>query len=123
MLGVSKEVVFGVYLVVGILLFVIGCFIGIFLMFYIKDSILLGVYGLIVVGFCLMGIMLGGVVVVYVIFVVNFFMFIMFFMIFGLGVWDLGKYIKLGLFFIIMVIMGGVVFFLIMGIFFEFVNI
>ncbi|WP_282775727.1 L-fucose:H+ symporter permease [Phaeodactylibacter xiamenensis] len=117
--GVSKEVASGAYLVAGTLLFVIGRFIGTFLMSYIKDSTLLGVYGLIAAGLCMMGIMLGGAAAVYAILAVNFFMSIMFPTIFGLGVRDLGKHTKLGSSFIIMAIVGGAVFPPIMGILSE----
>jgi FHS family L-fucose permease-like MFS transporter len=121
--GVSKEVASGAYLVAGTLLFVIGRFIGTFLMSYIKDNTLLGVYGLIAAGLCLMGILLGGAAAVYAILAVNFFMSIMFPTIFGLGVRDLGKHTKLGSSFIIMAIVGGAVFPPIMGILSESINI
>ena len=117
--GVSKEVASGAYLVAGTLLFVIGRFIGTFLMSYIKDNTLLGIYGLIAAGLCLTGILAGGAAAVYAILGVNFFMSIMFPTIFGLGVRDLGKHTKLGSSFIIMAIVGGAIFPPIMGLLSE----
>lgn len=117
--GVSKEVASGAYLVAGTLLFVIGRFIGTFLMSYIKDNTLLGIYGLIAAGLCLTGILAGGAAAVYAILGVNFFMSIMFPTIFGLGVRDLGEHTKLGSSFIIMAIVGGAIFPPIMGLLSE----
>jgi FHS family L-fucose permease-like MFS transporter len=117
--GVSKEVASGAYLAAGTLLFVIGRFLGTFLMSYIKESSLLGIYGLIASGLCLTGVFAEGAFSVYAILAVNFFMSIMFPTIFGLGVRDLGKHTKLGSSFIIMAIVGGAIFPPVMGLLSE----
>lgn len=117
--GVSKEVASGGFLVAGTLLFVIGRFLGTWLMSYVKDNVLLGVYGLLAVVLCLIGIMGEGRLAVYAILGVNFFMSVMFPTIFALGVKDLGKHTKLGSSFIIMAIVGGAVLPPVMGIISE----
>ena len=117
--GVSKEVASGGFLVGGTLLFVIGRFLGTWLMSYVKDNVLLGVYGLLAVLLCLAGIMGDGRLAVYAILGVNFFMSVMFPTIFALGVKDLGKHTKLGSSFIIMAIVGGAILPPVMGIISE----
>ena len=117
--GVSKEVASGGFLVAGTLLFVIGRFLGTWLMSYVKDNVLLGVYGLLAVLLCLIGIVGEGRLAVYAILGVNFFMSVMFPTIFALGVKDLGKHTKLGSSFIIMAIVGGAILPPVMGILSE----
>jgi len=117
--GVSKEVASGGFLVTGTLLFVIGRFLGTWLMSYVKDNVLLGAYGLLAVALCLIGIMGDGRIAVYAILGVNFFMSVMFPTIFALGVKDLGRHTKLGSSFIIMAIVGGAILPPIMGVISE----
>ncbi len=117
--GVSKEVASGSFLVAGTFLFVVGRFLGTWLLSYIKDSTLLGIFSMLAVAACLIGILGEGRVAVYAILSVNFFMSIMFPTIFALGVKDLGKHTKLGSSFIIMAIVGGAILPPVMGIISE----
>lgn len=117
--GVSKEVASGGFLVGGTLLFVIGRFLGTWLMSYVQDNILLGTYGLLAVLLCLIAILGDDRLAVYSILGVNFFMSIMFPTIFALGVKELGKHTKLGSSFIIMAIVGGAILPPVMGVISE----
>jgi MFS transporter, FHS family, L-fucose permease len=117
--GVSKEVASGSFLVAGTFLFVVGRFLGTWLLSYIRDNILLSIFSLLAVVACLIGILGEGHLAVYAILSVNFFMSIMFPTIFALGVKDLGKHTKLGSSFIIMAIVGGAILPPVMGIMSE----
>lgn len=121
--GVSKQVASGAYLAAGTLLFVIGRFFGTFLMTYVKDNRLLGLYGLLAVLLCLGAAFLDGKIAVYSMLGINFFMSIMFPTIFALGVKDIGKHTKLGSSFIIMAIVGGAILPPVMGVISENVGI
>lgn len=117
--GVSKKVASGSFLVAGTFLFVVGRFLGTWLLSYIKDNTLLGIFGLLAVVACLIGILGDGRMAVYAILSVNFFMSIMFPTIFALGVKDLGHHTKLGSSFIIMAIVGGAILPPVMGVLSE----
>jgi len=107
--GTSREVASKTYMAAGVLLFVIGRFLGTFLMTLIKDHKLLTFYGVVASLLCLMGVFAEGTIAVYAVLGVNFFMSIMFPTIFALGVKDLGEHTKLGSSFIIMAIVGGAI--------------
>lgn len=107
--GVSKEVASQNYLAVGTFLFVVGRFLGTWLMTFIKDHKLLTFYAAIAAALCLLGVLAEGKIAVYSVLGVNFFMSIMFPTIFALGVKGLGEYTKLGSSFIIMAIVGGAI--------------
>lgn len=107
--GTTREIASKQYMAVGTLLFVIGRFLGTWLMTFIKDHKLLTTYAVAAVLLCLSGILAGGLVAVYSVLSINFFMSIMFPTIFALGVKDLGDQTKLGSSFIIMAIVGGAI--------------
>lgn len=114
--GTTKKVASENYMAIGTLLFVIGRFLGTWLMTYIKDHRLLMVYGGVASLLCLVGVLAKGEIAVYSILATNFFMSIMFPTIFALGVRNLGdEYTKLGSSFIIMAIVGGAIFPPVMG--------
>ena len=93
----------------GTLLFVIGRFLGTFLMSYFKDHRLLGIYGVVAILLSLGGVWLDGKIAVYSILTINLFMSIMFPTIFALGVRGIGEHTKLGSSLIIMAIVGGAI--------------
>ncbi|HEY9560128.1 MAG TPA: L-fucose:H+ symporter permease [Anseongella sp.] len=105
--GISREAASGAYLAAGTFLFVMGRFIGTFLMSYVKENRLLWIFAACAVLLCMLGIYAGGKLAVYSVLGVNFFMSIMFPTIFALGVKDLGEHTKLGSSFLIMAIVGG----------------
>lgn len=105
--GVSKEIASKNYMAIGTLLFVVGRFLGTWLMTFLKDHQLLLKYGLTGCVLCLGGAFLDGEAAVYALLGTNFFMSIMFPTIFALGVKELGDQTKLGSSFIIMAIVGG----------------
>ena len=107
--GVSKEDASKIYLASGTLLFVIGRFLGTFIMNYVKPQRLLAVYGLIAVLLALGGVVLDGLAAVISVLSINFFMSIMFPTIFALGVKDLHAQTKFGSSLIIMAIVGGAI--------------
>jgi FHS family L-fucose permease-like MFS transporter len=117
--GTSKEIASKSYMAVGTALFVIGRFLGTWLMTFIKDHKLLTFYGLIASGLCFMGVFADGKIAVYSVLAVNFFMSIMFPTIFALGVKDLGEDTKMGSSFIIMAIVGGAILPPVMGLIAE----
>ncbi len=106
----SMEVASSNYLAAGTLLFVIGRFLGTYLMTFFKDHKMLAVYGIIASILCMAGIFAEGKVAVYSILAINFFMSIMFPTIFALGVKDLNEHTKLGSSLIVMAIVGGAIF-------------
>ncbi len=107
--GVSNEIASRTYMAAGTLLFVIGRFLGTFLMSYFRDNRLLAIYGLVAIVLSLMGVFMEGKIAVYSILAINLFMSIMFPTIFGLGVKGIGEHTKLGASLIIMAIVGGAI--------------
>lgn len=107
--GTTREVASKNFMAVGTLLFVIGRFLGTWMMTFIKDHRLLTVYGAVASLLCFMGVFAEGKIAVYAVLGTNFFMSIMFPTIFALGVKDLGEHTKLGSSFIIMAIVGGAI--------------
>src|SRR5690606_4760012 len=93
----------------GTLLFVVGRFLGTWLMTVVKDNKLLTFYGVAASLLCFAGIFADGMIAVCAVLGTNFFMSIMFPTIFALGVKDLGEQTKLGSSFIIMAIVGGAI--------------
>ncbi len=89
--------------------FLIGRFIGTFLMKYFQPPSLLGVYAAINVMLCLSAIFLHGMVTVYTVIAVCFFMSIMFPTIFALGIKNLGNDTAIGSSLIVMSIVGGAI--------------
>lgn len=107
--GVSKEIASKNFFAIGTALFVVGRFLGTWLMTFIKDHKLLTFYGIMAVLLSLAGVFAEGRIAVYAVLGINFFMSIMFPTIFALGVKDLGTNTKLGSSFIIMAIVGGAI--------------
>jgi len=107
--GTSKEAASQNFLAIGTFLFVVGRFLGTWLMTFINDHKLLTLYAGVAALLCLTGVLAEGKVAVYAILGTNFFMSIMFPTIFALGVKGLGDYTKLGSSFIIMAIVGGAI--------------
>lgn len=107
--GTSKEDASKYYMFAGTVLFVIGRFLGTWLMSYIQTHKLLAIYGVAAVLLCLGAVFLNGQQAVYAVLGVNFFMSIMFPTIFALGVQDLHGQTKFGSSLIIMAIVGGAI--------------
>lgn len=103
------------YLGFALLAFMIGRFIGTFLMKYIAPNRLLMIYGLITVLLMTVVVTQGGMVSVYSLIGVEFFMSIMFPTIFSLSVQSLGEDTKMGSSLVIMAIVGGAILPLFMG--------
>lgn len=103
------------YLSVALLLFMIGRFIGTFLMNYIVANKLLALYAMINMLLLFVAIFAGGNFAVYALMLVEFFMSIMFPTIFSLSIINLGSQTKLASSYIIMAIAGGAIIPLIMG--------
>lgn len=95
--------------------FMLGRFVGSFLMRYIKPARLLMLYGFISVLLLVLVILLKGNMAAYTLMLVPFFMSIMFPTIFALGINGLGEESKIASSFIVMAIVGGAFFPLIMG--------
>lgn len=89
------------------LAFMLGRFIGTFLMRYILPAKLLAIYALINIVLSLVAIFGAGIAAVYALVGIAFFMSIMFPTIFSLGIQDLGNDTKLGSSLIVMSIVGG----------------
>ncbi|MCZ2458141.1 MAG: L-fucose:H+ symporter permease [Chitinophagales bacterium] len=89
------------------LAFMLGRFIGTFLMKYIKAERLLAIYAFLNILLCIIAIAAKGMIVVYALILISFFMSIMFPTIFSLGIKDLGKFTKPGSSLIVMSIVGG----------------
>lgn len=89
------------------LAFMIGRFVGTFLMRYIKPNRLLMLYAAICMGLTLLTILSTGMIGVYALVGIAFFMSIMFPTIFSLGIAGLGKDTKIGSSLIVMSIVGG----------------
>ncbi len=105
--GTTNEMASKKYMAIGTLLFVVGRFLGTWLMAFTKDNKLLTLYGGCASALCMLSVFSGGFVAVYSLLSLNFFMSIMFPTIFALGVRDLGTQTKLGSSLIIMAIVGG----------------
>lgn len=115
--GTSKEIASKNFFAIGTALFVVGRFLGTWLMTFIKDHKLLTFYGIMAMLLSLAGVFAEGRIAVYAVLGINFFMSIMFPTIFALGVKDLGPNTKLGSSFIIMAIVGGAIIPPFMGLF------
>lgn len=89
--------------------FMVGRFLGTFLMKYIKPERLLALYAFFNVLLCLVAILSHGLITVFAVIGIAFFMSIMFPTIFALGIKDLGGDTKYGSSLIIMSIVGGAV--------------
>ncbi|EDM37217.1 L-fucose permease [Pedobacter sp. BAL39] len=89
--------------------FMIGRFVGTFLMRFISAPKLLTIYALINIALSAVAMVAGGQVALYTVIAIAFFMSIMFPTIFSLGIRDLGKDTKFGSSLIIMSIVGGAV--------------
>jgi len=89
--------------------FLIGRFVGTFLMKYIKPQTLLAVYAVINVFLCIVAILAHGMITVYTVTAIAFFMSIMFPTIFSLGIKGLGGDTEYGSSLIIMSIVGGAI--------------
>lgn len=103
------------YLSGALLGFMIGRFIGTFLMQYIAPSKLLAIYSLINIVLIFAAVTTNGMVAVYSLMGVVFFMSIMFPTIFSLSIRGLGPRMKEGSSLVIMAIVGGAVFPVLMG--------
>lgn len=97
------------YLGIGGIAFLIGRFVGTFLMKYFRPADLLAVYSVINVMLCLSAVFMQGMVTVYVVIGICFFMSIMFPTIFALGIKNLGNDTAIGSSLIVMSIVGGAI--------------
>jgi len=95
--------------------FMVGRFIGTFLMKYISPSKLLALYSLVNIVLIIAAVLLEGKASVYALMGVEFFMSIMFPTIFSLSIRGLGSRMKEGSSLVIMAIVGGAVFPVVMG--------
>lgn len=95
--------------------FMVGRFVGTYLMRFIKPATLLSIYALISVALLLVGIFFTGHIALYAVMAVPFFMSIMFPTIFALGIKGLGEETKIASSFLVMSIIGGAFAPLIMG--------
>jgi FHS family L-fucose permease-like MFS transporter len=103
------------FLSIALFGFMIGRFIGTFLMKFISPNKLLAIYAFINIILLTIVVLNGGMLSVYGLVGVEFFMSIMFPTIFSLSVQSLGEETKLGSSLVIMSIVGGAIFPLIMG--------
>lgn len=103
------------YLSVALLFFMIGRFVGTFLMKYFEPRKLLLTYSIACIVLLLIAISAGGMLSVYCLIGVEFFMSIMFPTIFSLSISGLGTHSKLGSSLLIMSIVGGAIIPLVMG--------
>jgi len=103
------------YLSFALLCFMIGRFVGTFLMKYIAANRLLAIYAFINLILLTVVVSMGGTLSVYALIGVDFFMSIMFPTIFSLSIQSLGEETKIGSSLVIMSIVGGAIFPLIMG--------
>ncbi len=95
--------------------FMVGRFVGTWLMQYIKASTLLAIYSLINIGLLTIALVTNGDVAVYAVVAVPFFMSIMFPTIFALGIKGLGEETKIAASFLVMSIVGGAIVPVVMG--------
>ncbi|MEO6282468.1 MAG: L-fucose:H+ symporter permease [Dyadobacter sp.] len=104
------------YLLSGAFLsFMIGRFIGTYLMRFVAPPRLLALYSIVCVGLLIIAVLTKGMVSVYALVGVQFFMSIMFPTIFALSIRGLGEKTKIGSSLVIMAIVGGAIFPVIMG--------
>lgn len=96
--------------------FMVGRFVGTWLMQYIKPSTLLALYSFINIILLTVALLATGAVAVYAVVAVPFFMSIMFPTIFALGIKGLGEETKIAASFLVMSIVGGAIFPVFMGI-------
>lgn len=89
--------------------FLVGRFLGTFLMRYIKPNRLLAIYAAINTLLCVVAMLAHGMVTVYAVILICFFMSIMFPTIFALGIKDLGGDTEYGSSLLIMSIVGGAI--------------
>ena len=97
------------WLAAALLLFMVGRFLGTFLMQFVKPSRLLTIYATACVLLTGAAVFIGGITSIYCLLAVEFFMSILFPTIFSMGVHGLGDDAKLGSSLIIMAIVGGAV--------------
>jgi FHS family L-fucose permease-like MFS transporter len=97
------------------LAFMVGRFVGTFLMKFYKPSNLLALYSVVSILLCIVAMTVTGILAVYTVIGIAFFMSIMFPTIFSLGIKDLGSDTKFGSSLIIMSIVGGAILPPIMG--------
>ncbi|WP_149242215.1 L-fucose:H+ symporter permease [Dyadobacter sp. 32] len=95
--------------------FMIGRFIGTYLMRFVAPPRLLAIYSVINLGLVLVAVLTNGMVAIYALVGVQFFMSIMFPTIFALSIRGLGAKTKIGSSLVIMSIVGGAIFPVIMG--------
>ncbi|MEJ7643548.1 MAG: L-fucose:H+ symporter permease [Chryseolinea sp.] len=110
-----EEKAAAIFLSVALLGFMVGRFIGTFLLNYISAPRLLAIYSGLNVLLLLLAVMLDGMLSIYALIAVEFFMSIMFPTIFSLSIRGLGAKTKQGASWVIMAIVGGAVFPVIMG--------
>ena len=103
------------YLSTALLAFMIGRFVGTYIMKYIAPYRLLCLYSIINICLLLLAINMGGNFSIYALIGVEFFMSIMFPTIFSLSIHGLGRQTKIGSSLVIMSIAGGAIFPVIMG--------
>jgi MFS transporter, FHS family, L-fucose permease len=103
------------YLALALLGFMVGRFVGTFLMKYVAPNRLLALYALVNLILLTVVVTMGGMVSVYALIGVEFFMSIMFPTIFSLSIQSLNDDTKMGSSLVIMSIVGGAIFPLIMG--------
>ncbi len=89
--------------------FMVGRFVGTFLMKYIKPAKLLSIYALISILLLIISVSVKGSFAVYSLIVIPFFMSIMFPTIFALGIKGLGEETKIASSFLVMAIIGGAI--------------
>jgi FHS family L-fucose permease-like MFS transporter len=95
--------------------FMVGRFIGTYLMRFVAPPKLLAIYSIINIGLVLVSVVATGMVAMYALVGVQFFMSIMFPTIFALSIRGLGSKTKIGSSLVIMSIVGGAIFPVIMG--------
>lgn len=95
--------------------FMVGRFVGTFLMRYIKAANLLSIYAIVSVVLLAVAILTSGSISVYALAAIPFFMSIMFPTIFALGIKGLGEETKFGSSFLVMAIIGGAIAPVVMG--------
>ena len=103
------------YLSIALLFFMIGRFIGTYMMRYVSAKNLLIIYSIACMLLVTVAILAGNMAAVYAMIAVQFFMSIMFPTIFALSIQELGPKTKLGSSIIIMSIVGGAILPLLMG--------
>ena len=113
--GGTSEKTAGYYLTLYGVVFMVGRFVGTFLMRFISPARLLAIYSIACIVLSILAIKIVGFGVIYVLCGLGFFMSIMFPTIFALGIKNLGENTKKGSSLLVMAIIGGAVFPVIMG--------